>query len=89
MIEQQLWCVYTPLLEGWVRETGAKILTLVNNADVTVEYLATDDPRVSLYGWNNFPLFAAVKYGNPYQRKIGKLDWDTYENWLRGLNWLI
>jgi hypothetical protein len=57
--------------------------------DLEVEYFDNNDPRVALYGWNNFPLFVAVKYDQPFQKMIGKQDWNTYDNWLKGLNWKI
>ena len=91
MAEFKLWGVYTPLLEQWVRETGARMEAYVDNEehDLSVEYFGEDDPRVTLYGWNNFPLFVAVKYNQPFQKRIGKNDWESYKSWIEGLGWKI
>jgi hypothetical protein len=91
MAQFKLWAVYTPLLEQWTRETGARMEAEVDNEehDLEVEYFNENDPRVKLYGWNNFPLFIALKYNQPFQTLIGKQAWETYDNWIKGLNWKI
>jgi hypothetical protein len=87
-----LWGVYTSFgnLEQWTRETGDRMEALVDNEgeyDLSVEYFDDSDPRVALYGWRNFPMFVAVEEGQPFQKRIGKLTWDKYEEWIRGLGW--
>lgn len=91
MAQFKLWAVYTPLLEQWTRETGARMEAEVDNEehDLEVEYFDENDPRVSLYGWNNFPIFIAVKYDQPFQKIIGKQEWFIYDDWLKGLHWKI
>jgi hypothetical protein len=57
--------------------------------DLEVEYFDENDSRVTLYGWRHFPLFAAVKYDQPFQTMIGKNEWQEYDAWIKGLNWKI
>lgn len=91
MAQFKLWAVYIPQLEQWTRETGARMEAEVDNEehDLEVEYINFNDPRVALYGWENVPVFIAVKYDQPFQTIIGKQSWETYDAWLRGLNWKI
>lgn len=91
MAQFKLWAVYIPQLEHWTRETGARMEAEVDNEehDLEVEYFDNNDPRVELYGWNNFPIFIAVKYDQPFQTMIGKQDWPKYNAWIKGLNWKI
>jgi len=89
MAEFKLWGVYTPLLEQWTRDMGNRMEAYVdtNVHDIDAEYFDEDDPRVALYGWKNFPLFVAVKHGQPFQKVIGKRNWEFYEDWVKGLDW--
>jgi hypothetical protein len=91
MAHFKLWAVYTPLLEQWTRETGARMEAEVDNEehDLEVEYFDENDARVALYGWGRFPLFIAVKHGQPFQTIVGKQEWVKYDTWLKGLNWKI
>jgi hypothetical protein len=91
MAHFKLWAVYTPLLEQWTRETGARMEAEVDNEehDLEVEYFDENDPRVALYGWGRFTLFTAVKHGQPFQTMVGKQEWVEYDDWLKGLNWKI
>lgn len=91
MAQFKLWAVYTPLLEQWTRETGARMEAEVDNDehDLEIEYFDESDPRVALYGWRHFPLFVAVKYDQPFQTNVGKNEWNTYDAWLKSLNWKI
>jgi hypothetical protein len=91
MAQFKLWAVYTPLLEQWTRETGARMEAEVDNDehDLEVEYFDENDARVALYGWRHFPLFAAVKYDQPFQTMVGKHEWAEYDAWIKGLNWKI
>ena len=93
MIEYTLWGIYTSYgnLEQWVKETGSKIESYVDNPEhnLSIEYFDNTDSRISLYGITNFPVFVAVENGQPFQYLTGKLEWKEYENWVRGLNWKI
>lgn len=91
MSHYKLWAVYIPQLEQWVRETGARIEASFDNEDhdLEVEYINFNDPRISLYGWENVPIFAAVKYNQPFRTVVGKQTWETYDAWIRELNWKI
>jgi hypothetical protein len=91
MAHYKLWGVYTPLLEQWTRETGARMEALVDNPEheLEVEYFSDSDPRVSLYGWQHFPIFVALKHDQPFRKIIGKLAWEDYEAWLKELSWTL
>lgn len=91
MAQYKLWGVYVTQLEQWTRETGDRMEAAVDNEehDLEIEYFGTDDPRVKLYGWSNFPVFVAVKYDQPFRTIMGKHDWKEYDAWLKGLNWKL
>ena len=89
-----LWGVYTSFanLEQWTREMGGRMEAYVDNDgeyDLSVEFFDDSDPRVALYGWKNFPMFIAVEEGQPFQKRIGKNDWETYESWMKELGWKV
>jgi len=92
MSKYKLWCVYVPLLEQWTREIGAHIEASIDTDHedfLEVEYFEASDPRIKLYGWTNFPLFAAVKYEQPYKEIIGKQSLENYNNWLITIGWKL
>ena len=92
MAQFKLWAVYTPLLEQWTRETGARMEALIDTEHedfLEIEYFDNEDPRTEFYGFTNFPLFTAVKYGTPYNAIVGKRTLQEYDDWLTNIGWKL
>lgn len=90
MSKYKLWAVYVPFLEQWTRETGARMEAQIDTEHedfLEVEYFDNEDPRVAMYGWTDFPLFTAVKYGTPYNEIVGKRSPQEYDTWIYNIGW--